>query len=616
MRGLSLSGPALPALLRVLLVSVCSLALLAPAQAQNTQRPSRKAPPTAPSKAPAKAPIPAVVPATASVPAQSALDGPLFYQLLLAELYVSAEDPGAGYSLLLDAARQQRDTDLFKRAVEVALQARSGDAALSAARAWAQDLPQQTEAQRYVLQILVALNRLPETTPVLRNLLERSSTSERQDILLEVPQLFARVSDPARALTAVREALSATLKNKATAAAASVALGRMELAQNQLAAALTSAQRGHQAEPTSPYPALLALELLERGQPEAEALVQRHLQVNPVTPAGLPSVALGYARLLLDLERYGDARSQLVQITEQQPLLAEAWLLLATLHVQSREWSAANAALQRYMPLAQQATDDRSARGLRQAYLLMAQIAEQQGDLTAASAWLDRIENAQELMAAQMRRASLLARQGKLDEARALLRQMPERRPEDARLKLLSEAALLRDLKAWPQALTVYAELSQRYPDDADLLYDHAMVAEKAGQRDDMERLLRRLMTLQPDNAHAYNALGYSLTERNERLPEARQLIEKAVQLAPDDAYIQDSLGWVEFKLGNTGRALEILQAAYRKRPNAEIAAHLGEVLWVLNRRDEAMAIWREGLLLAQDDEVLLDTLQRFQVKP
>jgi tetratricopeptide (TPR) repeat protein len=544
------------------------------------------------------------------------LDGPLFYQLLLAELYVSAEDPGAGYSLLLDAARQQRDADLFKRAVEVALQARSGDAALSAARAWAQDLPQQTEAQRYVLQILVALNRLPETTPVLRNLLERSNASERQDVLLEVPQLFARVSDPARALTAVREALSAALKNKATAAAASVALGRMELALNQLAAALASAQRGHQAEPASPYPALLALELLERGQADAETLVQRHLQVTPITPTGLPSVALGYARLLLDQERYSNARSQLIHITEQQPLLAEAWLLLATLHVQNREWPAANAALQRYMPLAEQAADARSARGLTQAYLLMAQIAEQQGDLAASSAWLDRIENAQDIMAAQMRRASLLARQGKLDEARALLRQLPERRPEDARLKLLSEAALLRDLKAWPQALTVYAELSQRYPDDADLLYDHAMVAEKAGQRDDMERLLRRLMTLQPDNAHAYNALGYSLTERNERLPEARQLIEKAVQLAPDDAYIQDSLGWVEFKLGNTGRALEILQAAYRKRPNAEIAAHLGEVLWVLNRRDEALTVWREGLLLARDDEVLLDTLQRFQVKP
>jgi len=131
-----------------------------------------------------------------------------------------------------------------------------------------------------------------------------------------------------------------------------------------------------------------------------------------------------------------------------------------------------------------------------------------------------------------------------------------------------------------------------------------------------MEQLLRRLIALKPDHYHAYNALGYSLADRNVRLPEAKQLIEKALSLAPEDAYIQDSLGWVEFRLVNTARALVILQAAYRKRPDAEIAAHLGEVLWTMGQRDEALKIWREGLLLASDNDTLNATLKRFRVTP
>ena len=142
------------------------------------------------------------------------------------------------------------------------------------------------------------------------------------------------------------------------------------------------------------------------------------------------------------------------------------------------------------------------------------------------------------------------------------------------------------------------------------------MIQEKLGDLVDMERLLRQLIAAKPDHYHAHNALGYSLAERNLRLGEAKQLIEKAVSFAPDDAYIQDSLGWVEFRLGNTTRALEILTAAYTKRPDAEIAAHLGEVLWVSGQREQALKIWREGLLAASDNETLQETFKRLQVKP
>ncbi|MDO9200457.1 MAG: hypothetical protein Q7U58_03820, partial [Hydrogenophaga sp.] len=355
----------------------------------------------------------------------SALNAPLFYQLLLGELNVQAGEPGTGYSLILDAARKQRDALLYRRAVDVALQARSGEAALTAARAWAQDLPQSPEAHRFVLQILLALNRTGEASPVLRAILDRSSPAERNDTLNAIPQTFARVPDKAQALAVVREALAGVLKQRDHAAAAWTTLGRMELALDQLPASLASARQGHQSDPTSPFPALLALELLERGQPEAEALVRRHLLVSPQTPSGIPPVGLTYARILLDLQRYADARSQLDSITASQPALAEPWLLLATLQVQDNALPAATASLHNYMALARQAGDERSARGLTQAYLQMAQIAEKENDFAAANAWLDRIENADDIMAAQMRRASLLARQGQLAQARALLRNHP-----------------------------------------------------------------------------------------------------------------------------------------------------------------------------------------------
>jgi tetratricopeptide (TPR) repeat protein len=478
-------------------------------------------------------------------------------------------------------------------------------------------LPDSIDADRFVLQILLALNRPGETGPVLSSLLARSPAAERNDSINAIPQTYARVADKALALKVVREAMTPFLRQPKHAAAAWTTLGRMELAQDQLTQALQSARQAQAAEPGSVFPALLALELMERGQKDAEPLVRTQLQASPPSVANGTAVALTYARILLDLQRNAEARALLERLTQAQPDLPEPWLLLASLQVQdSTAHAAATASLQKYMGLARQSGDERSARGLTQAYLLMAQIAEKQKDFVAANAWLDRIENADEIMAAQMRRASLLARQGQMAQARALLRSHPERRPEDARLKLVAEAQLLRDFKDWQQAYEVYGEAVTRFPNDNDLIYDQAMMAEKANRLDAMENLLRQLIATKPDHHHAYNALGYSLADRNVRLPEAKQLIEKAVELEPDDAYIQDSLGWVEFRMGNVQRALDILQGAYGKRPDAEIAAHLGEVLWAQGQREQALKIWREGLLLSSDNETLQGTLKRLRVQP
>jgi tetratricopeptide (TPR) repeat protein len=424
------------------------------------------------------------------------------------------------------------------------------------------------------------------------------------------------VADKAAALQVVSEALAPEIKQPEQAAAAWTTIGRMQISADQGSKALVSARKGHQADPTAVFPALLALELMEQGQIMAEDVVRGQLKASPPSLENGTTVALNYARILLDLQRNSDARTQLTNLTQTQPELLEPWLLLASLQVQDNTLPAASESLQNYMRLARESGDERSERGLTQAYLLMSQIAEKQDDLEAANAWLDRIENADDIMAAQLRRASLLARQGKFEEARAHLRNQPVRRPTDVRLKLVAEAQLLREFKQWDEAYKVYGEAVQAFPDDQELVYDQAMMAEKADRLAEMERLLRQIIAIKPDHHHAYNALGYSLADRGLRLPEAKQLIEKAVELQPDDAYIQDSLAWVEYRSGNASRALEILRLAFKARPDPEIAAHLGEVLWTQGLTDEAKQIWREGTLLSSDNETLQSTLKRFNVNP
>lgn len=543
----------------------------------------------------------------------SALDAELFYELLLGELNVQGTEPAAGFALVLDAARRTNDPALYQRAVEIAFQGRSGDAALQAARAWKQAFPESREANRYVLQILLALNRITESAEPLKAELALADPKERGAALGAIPRLYARVSDKKLAANVVERALADATAQPATAAAAWTTIGRVRLAAGDDAGALDAAKRAQSADPKAEAPVLLGLELMDPKQPQAEAIVRRYMDDKP-----LPELRMGYARALLDAQRYAEARQQLQLVTREKPELPEAWLVLGTLQMQDNQLAPAETSLKRYVELAQasqRAPEDRG-RGMAQAYLVLAQIAEKRRDYAGANAWLDKIENAQDLVIAQSRRASILAAQGKLDEARKLIRSLPERNPTDQRMKLNAEVQLLRDQKQYKVAYDLLSREIAKEPRDYDLLYDQAMLAEKLDNLPEMERLLREVIALKPDYHHAYNALGFSLAERGVRLPEAKQLIEKSLEFAPGDPFISDSLGWVEFKMGNKGEALRILETAYKARPDAEIAAHLGEVLWSVGERDRAQAIWREGLLIGADNDTLQETLKRLRVKP
>lgn len=503
----------------------------------------------------------------------SAMTGELLYEILLGEMNLRQGEPAAGFSLLLDAARKSNDVQLFDRAVEIALQARSGDGALIAARAWTQAWPKDRKANNQLLQILLAVNQVSESLEPLKKEIALAPDAERDATINLIPRHYARVTDKKRAANIAQQALEPYLaKNNTTAAVAWTSVGRLRLASDETAAAVEAAKKGQAADIKAQGPLLLAMELMSKKITEAEALVQQGLRKQDST-----EMAMSHVRVLIELERYKEATEQLQAITRKDPKLADAWLVLGSLQFEQGQDKEAEASLARYVNLATKAPTDTSTRGLNQA---------------------------------QTRRAALLARQGKLGEARELIHQIPANNADEQRTRVLAEVQLLREHRQWQAAFDLLATHSG---DNTDLIYEQAMLAEKLNKLDEMEKLLRKVIAQNPSYYNAYNALGFSLADRNIRLQEAKQLIVKALTFAPDDPFITDSLGWVEFRMGNLGAALTYLEKAYKDRADAEIAAHLGEVLWKLKRQDEALKVWREGINTAPNNETLQETLQRLK---
>ena len=552
---------------------------------------------------------------TKAQPDNSALDRDLFYELLVGELSAQAGDNASAYALLLDAARKSRSPRLYQRAVELAVGARSGEAALDAARSWTQAFPASQEANRYLVHILIGMNRVADVQEPIKRHLALLPEPDRIAAISQLPRYLNRATDKKQVASVVQSALAAELSNAATGPTAWSTLGLLRFQAADSEGAMQAAYRAAALNPKAEEPAFLALAMMGPKLPIAEEFARKFLE-GKVSP----ELRMAYVRNLLDAQRFVDAYDQVQIVTREAPNFTDGWLVQGSLEFQTQKLAQAEASLLAYVALHPTidtvASESREmGRGLVQAYLLLSQLAEQSRNFDSAQKYLDRIQNPKDALRVTVRSASLLARQGKMDEARKLIRSAPEVQPEDERTKISAEVQLLRDYKLYAQAYQRLAEAIVQFPQDSELVYDQAMLAEKLGRAEEMERLLRRLIAAKPDYHHAYNALGFSLAERNVRLDEARQLITKALEFAPDDPFIVDSLGWVEFRSGRFDEALRLLQTAFQKRPDAEIAAHMGEVLWTLGQRDKALAVWKKAAEINPDNETLLETTRRLQGK-
>ncbi len=551
----------------------------------------------------------------ASAPAvqNSELDAPLFYQLLVGEMELRAGQPGVAFQVLLDAARRTGDSELYRRVVNIALQARAGDQALIAARAWRDAVPDSVEAHQTILQLLAALNRPGEAAGPLRGLLNLTPEAQRSGVLASLPRLFQRSPEPRKVYSSLEPVLEAASQQSATRLMALLVQARLALSADEADKALAQTRAAAKDFPAADEVLLMALDLMPQ-RPEVESLITARLQQQP----DLHALRVAYGRTLAGMQRAADAAREFRIVTQAAPDNAMAWYALGALELDLQHPEAAEKALLTFLNKLD-GTPPEDAETLKnsrqQAWLLLAQVAEMRGDLRAAEGWLAKVDAPQRRLEVTYRRASLMARQGQLAKGRALLQALPGDSDEELRARLMAEAQLLREVRQWEAALTVLEQAGQRFPEDANIVYEQAMMAEKLGRLEPMEALLRKVMELKPEHYHAYNALGYSLAERNMRLEEARSLIAKALQYAPSEPFIVDSLGWVEFRLGNHQEALRLLRQAYGSRPDAEIAAHLGEVLWVVGEREEALKVWNEGARRDPKNEALRETRQRLKAQ-
>jgi tetratricopeptide (TPR) repeat protein len=543
----------------------------------------------------------------------SAMDAPLFYQLLIGELELNSGQAGVAFQVLLDAARRTADEELFKRVVNIALQARAGDQALLAARSWADTIPTSIDAHQTIVQLLALLNKPAEVPQPLTTLLKVAPAVQRPGLIVALPRLFQRSPDPKAVLAALAPVLQAQTGALRPAALYTEARFAINAGENARALALT--RELDQALPDSDDTMQLAIDLLP-AEPQAESLITTRLQQKPDQHA----LRQAYGRTLVKAQRPADAAREFRLLTEATPDNPAVWLALGAIELELKHLPAAETALREGLkrldtPAAGSDAEIKArAEGRQSAWLMLSQAAEQRGDFKAAEAALQKVDGGG--IEVKFRRASLLARQGKVAEGRKLLQPAADASDADARAALLAEAQLLREQRDYASAAAVLKGATERFKEDTDLLYEQAMMSEKLGRFEEMEAQLRRVIELKPDHHHAYNALGYSFADRNLRLPEAKQLIERALKLAPGEPFIVDSLGWVEFRLGNLPEAARLLRQAHAGRPDAEIAAHLGEVLWASGAQDEARRVFADAAQREPANEALREALTRLKVKP
>jgi tetratricopeptide (TPR) repeat protein len=527
----------------------------------------------------------------------SELSEPMLYEFLLGEIALQRGDTGLAAQTFLDLAKRTRDPRVARRAVEVANQARRPQLALEAAKTWQELDPASSHALQVVAALLIAEKRVEQALPYLEKLLASSGVN-LENGFMQLNRLLVGNPDKAANLRVVRKLAA----RHPQLAHAHFAIAQAAAAAGDDDAALAAIRRASSLRPEWELAALLEAQIVQKHSPSAAAKVLGDFVAkNPDSR----EARLNYARALVLDKRIPEARKQFEAVLAANPGNPEVIYAVGLLAFQLKDYAVAEQNMKRLLGMKY-----RDSNAVR---YLLGQIAEDQKHWPQAIEWYRDIDDGEHALPARMRTANAIAKQGRLDEARAFLKTVAADHPGEQAQLTVAEAQLLREAQRHQDAFQLLNEALEKEPDQPELLYDVALTAEKLERFDVLESHLRKLIQVRPDHAHAYNALGYSFAERNMRLPEARTLIERALEISPDDYFIMDSLGWVLYREGDLKGAAEQLRRAYSGRPDAEIGAHLGEVLWVMGERAEADRVWQESLKAGPENETLQKTIKRLK---
>ncbi|TFW29854.1 tetratricopeptide repeat protein [Duganella callida] len=580
------------------LLAACGVAPQKQAGSAAAPRPAAPAEPDAPA---AEATASTDTPPAEALP-NNELTGDLLFRITKAELEFKSGNWQGPYITMMALAQQTRDPRLARRAAEMAVTAKQSEQALAAVRLWRGLAPDSEEATQFFLGFAVAGDDLSEAEAIFEQRLKAATPMQRPLAMFQMQQFLLRAKDKAAAFGVQQRVLlpyDNTLEAHLILAQSAFGLNDLDRAREEAGKALAI-------KPDSELAILTSAQVsgdIESAMKILTGFLEKYPKSNEVRAA--------YARILVDNKQYEEARKEFLILLKEQPDNIAVLYALGVLGTQTNNVDEAEKYFTRFVTVLEEHPSDE--RDPSKALLILSQIAEQKNDLDAAYNWLSKVENSDEkiYMAARMKMAVLTARKGDVDGARKQLAELTPTNAADQAQIFQTDAQLLRDAGDHRAAYTVLENALKRYPDNPDILYDYALVAEKLGKVEVMEKALRQVMIAAPDNQHAYNALGYSLAERNERLPEALSLIDKALQMAPGDPFIMDSMGWVQYRLGHLDEAESYLRRAYAVRSDPEIAVHLGEVLFAKGDVSGAQKLWKEAHAKDPQNDALKATLAR-----
>ncbi len=563
----------------------------------------------------AQSPLPGIVPHTLPVPKANAestgLSADVFYRLLLGDVALQRGEPSLAARAYYEAARDTRDPRIARRATEIALAARMRGLAQESASLWSSIDPTAERPQ----QVLAALaagdtgkiaqdgGAAGELKQKLEKLIADAAVTDRGagEIFLQLNRFFGDAQDRRQVYELVRElARPYTTTPEAHFAVSLAAFNGGVPESSGDNTALVEVERALALKPDWERAALLRAEIVSRKAPaEAADYLAGFIGANSDAKAAASMLA----QIYVEQKRYAEARAVFQKLWDRDRDSREYEFGVAVISVQMKDWDTAEALL---FDLKRANYGENGA-----VELYLAQVAEETGRYDVAIERYKEVPEGARAWLARLRVASMMAKQGKIVEARRYLDDLPAVTIEQRVQVRQAEAQLLRDAGDNAAAYDVLAQALREHPDSPELLYDAAMVAERMDRIDEAETRLRRVVELRPDDAQALNGLGYTLVDRTARATEGYELIQKAHKLSPDDPFILDSMGWALFRMGRFQEAEAYLIRSFKIRPDPEVAAHLGEVIWAQGERVRAQEVWQTQLKITPDNVLLLETVRR-----
>lgn len=527
------------------------------------------------------------------------------FRYLAAEVAGQRGELGISSRLFYDLAKSTRDPKLAERAAKIAIYSQNPGLAVEATKLWIELNPDSVEAQQASTQMNVMTGNLGATKPYLQKLLAKEET--RANGFLYLNSLFANQANRQAVLQLVKE-LAAPYQSLPEAR---LTISQAAFQANDFALALSEVTAANQLRPHWEIAAIQQADILYSQSPtEAIVFYKKFLEDNP----NANDARLNLARILIKQQRFTEAKPELTNLSKLANSNPEILVVIGLLSAQSNDLVAA----EQYFKQALE-TD---LKGKNQIYIHLGQLAERNKNDSEALKWYGMAtppekdtppQQANLYVEAKISMANVVARTSGTDAAIALLDELHDLNNSQLAQVILAQSNFLVMAKRYQASYDLLAKAVINIPDMPDLIYDYAMAAERQQKYSIMETQLRKLIKIRPQFAQAYNALGYSFADRNTKLDEANKLISKALELSPNDHFIMDSMGWVLYRQGKLDQAYEYLNAAYTAQSDPEIAAHLGEVLWKLDRRDEAKQLWEEALAKSPENEVLMNTIKKLK---